>query len=416
MVIPEKLKSSVVAVPAPRIPPRPATKVSLLRSGSTAPGWRGIRAETPADATPEAQKKAQHEAEAARKELGEYLHSVLTTPNLMVLVGSGASLGKVGGPSMQDLWRKTAALPKFKEALAVVKQPAGDEWIENLMSRCRSASQFLDGDPAKHVCEFLAAAEKMIWNECSNFVPKADLSGHETFLRRMARRRLRAPRLKLFTTNYDLCFETAASQLGIILVDGFSFTEPRRFDPRFFNCDVVRRAKGSDEANDFVEGVVQLFKVHGSVNWDDTNTGVVQAQNPETPCLIYPANTKYQQSYTQPHLELMAQFQSALREPNTCLVTVGFGFNDNHLSAPILAAVDSNPSLKLLAVDRSAKVKGESGSGAYAGLAARIGKGEADVALLNADFAQFAELIPQLRALSPAEQIERSVRQIARES
>ena len=196
----------------------------------------------------------------------------------------------------------------------------------------------------------------------------------------------------------------------------FSFTEPRRFDARFFNYDVVRRAKGSDETNDFVEGVVQLFKIHGSVNWDDTKSGIVQTNKPETPCLIYLANTKYEQSYTQPHLELMAQFQSALREPNTCLVTVGFGFNDNHLSAPILAAIGSNPSLKLLAVDLLARKKSESGSGVYSDLAGRIRKGEADIALLNAEFTQFAELIPQLRALSPAEQIERSVRQIARES
>jgi hypothetical protein len=396
-------------VPAP-------TRISFLQAANVSAGWSELNPEIPADASPEAKKKAQQEADTARKGLSEYLHTVLTTPNLIVLAGSGASLGKVGGPSMKDLWNEAVKLPKFKEAAAAVKHPPGDEWIENLMSRCRIAKQFLEGPTATSVKEFLSAAEKQIWNACSQFISKADLAGHQTFLKRMARRRLRAPRLKLFTTNYDLCFETAAGRLGMILIDGFSFSEPRRFDPRLFNYDIVRRAKGSDEANDFVEGVAQLLKLHGSVNWDVTEVGIVQAAIPKNPCLIYPANTKYEQSYSQPYLELMAQFQFALREPNTCLVTIGFGFNDNHLSTPILAAINSNPSLKLLAVDRSAKARSSAGDGVYGLLDKRISSGEADIALLNAEFSQFAELIPQLRALSPAEQIERSVRQIARES
>jgi hypothetical protein len=412
MPVPERPKA-VAAAPT-TVPAVVPTKISFLRAGSATPSWRELNPETPADATPEAQKKVQQDADAARKELAEYLHAVLTTSNLIVLVGSGASLGKVGGPSMQDLWNEASRLPNFKAAAAAVKHFDGDEWIENLMSRCQMGKQFLDGTAATAVSAFLSAAEKMIWTACSGFLAKADLGAHQTFLRRMARRRLRAPRLKLFTTNYDLCFETAAGQLGIIIVDGFSFSEPRRFDPRLFNYDIVRRAKGSDEANDFVEGVVQLFKVHGSVNWDVTESGIIQAPAPKTPCLIYPASTKYEQSYSQPHLELMAQFQSALREPNTCILTVGFGFNDNHLTAPILAAVNSNPSLKLLAVDRSARAKGDAGNGVYGILAKQIAGGESDISLLNADFSQFAELIPQLRALSPAEQMERSVKQIAR--
>ena len=112
----------------------------------------------------------------------------------------------------------------------------------------------------------------------------------------------------------------------------------------------------------------------------------------------------------------MSQFQSALREPNTCLLTIGFGFNDNHLSGPILAAISSNPSFKLLVVDRSAKEKSELPSGAYYMLREKIASGEADIMLLNAEFSQFAELIPQLRALSPAEQIERSFKQIVKGS
>ena len=90
MATPDKPKAGAAAA-AP-------TRISLLRVGSASAGWRELNAEIPADATPEAQKKAQQDADAARKELAEYLHTVLTTPNLIVLAGSGSSIGKVGGP------------------------------------------------------------------------------------------------------------------------------------------------------------------------------------------------------------------------------------------------------------------------------------------------------------------------------
>jgi len=400
------------------VPQLPEAKISFLQAthGTPPMEWQDIGAEIPAVAEEEAQSKARQEGEATRKQLREYLHSVLTTPNLVVLAGSGASLGKVGGASMQQLWEEASKLPDFKEILTAVKQPPEDEWIENLLSRCKTAEQFFDDPVAAKIKCFLKASEEMIWETCSNFIRDADLEAHKTFLRRMARRRLRAPRLKLFTTNYDLCFETAGGELGITMIDGFSFSQPRRFDPRFFNYDVVRRAKHTDDSHDFVEGVIQILKLHGSVNWGYTPEGIIQIEEPKNPCLIYPAITKYELSYSQPHFELMSQFQSVLREPNTCLVTIGFGFNDNHLSAPIMAAVESNPSLKLLAVDSAAKSKSKNTTSTYFKLRQKIAIGETDIGLLNAEFAQFAELIPQLRALSPAEQIERSVSQIARES
>lgn len=388
------------------------TKISFLKSSSPKSGWLSLDLSLPETTSEELLKKAEHDAKALHKQLDEYLQSVLTTPNLVILVGSGASCGKAGGPSMKDLWDAVSQLEKFEEIVSITKYPKEDEWIENLLSRCQSAEFFLDASNAKKVKDFLSAAEALIISKCSDFLEKADLNGHRIFLKRMARRRLRAPRLKLFTLNYDLCFETAAADLGITLIDGFSFAVPRLFDPRFFTYDLVRRSRARDESHDFVEGVVQIMKLHGSVNWDNTPRGIIQGTNPKKPCLVYPASAKYEQSYSQPYLELMAQFQWALREPNTALVTVGFGFNDHHVTAPILAAVESNPSFKLLAVDRCAEEKSAKGDTVYHKLQQKINSGEADLALLNADFDQFAELIPQLRALSPAEQIERSIKQM----
>ena len=124
----------------------------------------------------------------------------------------------------------------------------------------------------------------------------------------------------------------------MIVVDGFSFTQPRKYDPRFFNYDIVRRPHTNEDQGSYLEGIFQIYKLHGSVNWARNKDGSIEEkQNPtsEEACLIYPAKGKYQQSFLQPHLELMSQYLVALREPNTCLIVTGFGFNDNHLSEPI---------------------------------------------------------------------------------
>ena len=385
--------------------------IQLLRQRTAEAKWVKLSPE-PNPSNSESEKETSGKAKSARKELDEFLQSMLTTPNLVVLAGSGCSLGEVGGPSMEDLWEKAVNINEFQTVCSLVKHLEQDRWIENLLSRCRMALDFLDENDKATIANYLKNAEKMIWDACTEFLDKANLSGHKIFLKRMARRRMRAPRLKIFTTNYDLCFEAAAASIGITPIDGFSFTQPRRFDPRFFAFDIVRRAKGQDETHDFVEGVFQLLKIHGSVDWDIKEGKIIQSLSPEQPCLVYPASTKYEQSYSQPHLEIMSQFQGILREPNTCLVTVGFGFNDNHLTAPILAAADSNPSLRLLVVDPSAQAKSENPDSAFSRIADRINRGEAEIALLQADFKQLAELIPQLRALSPAEQITRGVRQL----
>ena len=58
------------------------------------------------------------------------------------------------------------------------------------------------------------------------------------------------------------CLQSSAGYL-----DGFSFTAPRRYDPRFFGYDIIRRPRSGDDLGHFLEGVFLLYKLHGSVNW-----------------------------------------------------------------------------------------------------------------------------------------------------
>jgi hypothetical protein len=200
-------------------------------------------------------------------------------------------------------------------------------------------------------------------------------------------------------------------------LDGFSFATPRYYDPRFFSYDIVRRPRNGDDLGSYLEGVFLLYKLHGSVNWarDDGRTIFEKtAPEPEEACLIYPARGKYQQSFTQPHLESMAQYLAAVREPNTCVLVVGFGFNDDHLAEPLLAAAKSNPHLRLVIVDPDAEAKTASGNGYWTQFSELGVQGE-DMWFIAAGFESFAQMIPDLKSLTPADTLMKAIRGVTRE-
>ena len=357
------------------------------------------------------------------------LKSALQMPNIMVLAGSGTSLGNiVNGPKMWDLWRacttddmETIANACFTES-KFNSQIDANQNIEICLSHCEAYLQV--GENVDKTQSFINKCKEIILDKCRFITYKnAQLVGHKEFIRKLARRKSKDPRVKLFTTNYDTCFEDAAGLLGITVIDGFSFSMPRIYDARFFDMDIVRRNTSSSSTNThYLEGVYQLYKLHGSTNWSRRNTNsyiIEQAENvtAENSCMIFPAKGKYQQSYIQPHLELIARFSQSLREPNTCLIIAGFGFNDDHLSEPILSAILSNPHLKVIIVSPTIESdieKPSSETSKYWGMFKKIAddRKNDEIFFLNCDFQQFSSLIPDLTALSPAENLHENMKKL----
>lgn len=167
----------------------------------------------------------------AQQKLTRYISDVLLAENLVVLTGLGTSLcvkdqqGNGLAPTMNDLWN--AASDAAGAAFEQVKQKAkyradgGNDNIETLLSFCHLAEE-LESDPI--VKAFIEKTESIIVSKCSFVEDETLLPVHEPFLRKVARRSTRLPRMKLFTTNYDLCFEAAANRSRFIVIDGFSHT------------------------------------------------------------------------------------------------------------------------------------------------------------------------------------------------
>ena len=356
------------------------------------------------DLSPDDGEEGANYSDQLRQSLTEFLRS----PNLIVLTGLGTSLcikdnsGKKLAPTMGDLWDaiETKVTPRvFAEICNRVRHrketdpDSGEECfvadIELLLSKCLIFNQY---KPSPEIRKFIKQAEAVIVDLCDFLDDSATLAVHEAFLRRIGRRPTRHPRTKLFTTNYDAAFETAASRIHFTVVDGFSHTMPQEFDSGYFAYDLVRRDDDGSAPN-FIPNVFHLYKLHGSIDWKQDDERIIKQVSPEKPVLIYPRHSKFELSYESPFLDLMSRFQGSLRQTETSLLVIGFGFNDKHLTQPILSAIRSNVGLRTIVVSPSLE---GSENDAVALIESLISAGDSRLGLVAATFEEFVPFLPDL--------------------
>ncbi|HRO44824.1 SIR2 family protein [Agriterribacter sp.] len=280
--------------------------------------------------------------------------------NVVILAAAGTSMdngdSNTSGKTRTGLWSFCQTeIDAFSDSISEYKKKEFyiKKDIEGLLSYIILYEK-LNGEIKKGESILRAALEAKIAKACKlNLQPQAP---HIDFLNKLTARKTNDPRVKLFTTNYDLLFEMAANQSGFVVIDGFSFTHPRKFSGRYFDLDIVNREKTRvKQEESFASKVFHLYKMHGSLNWfkDVSNNNIVQQDEPTKPLIIYPANEKYESSYEQPYFEMMSRFQQALRKETTLLIVIGFGFQDKHIQNVIIEAVEQNPSFQLLIVNYS---------------------------------------------------------------
>lgn len=356
------------------------------------------------------------------EQLKQSLTDFLRSQNLIVLTGLGTSLciqdddDNTLAPTMWDLWNgieEDVTEDRLNWVCEHVGQPvvkdedSGEDIykqdIELLLSKCLLAQEF---KRHKNVATFIRKAEAVISNLCNFVSDDTSLDVHEAFLRRIGRRPIKHSRTKLFTTNYDLAFETAASRIHFVTVDGFSHTIPQEFDSSYFAYDFVRRDDDGSSPS-YIQNVFHLLKVHGSIDWQSKGERIIKTEAPDDPVLIYPRHTKFELSYESPFLDLISRFQSSLRQTETSLLIVGFGFNDKHLTQPILSAIRSNVGLRTIVVSPSLETEGGEAVEKIQGL---IESGDSRLSLVAGTFEQFVPLIPDLISETEEERHRRRMR------
>lgn len=290
--------------------------------------------------------------------------------NLLVLSGAGSSMD-VGGLSMSQLWAKAEEKYLIKDGenikengFEIICKAVNFDYskkdLEALLSQIDGYGKFVSDSKIKingsekGLSKLKKEIFELIRAHCTIPKPK-DNFPHKALLEKLLQRKQTSPRVKIFTLNYDLLFEYAATEVNAIVIDGFSFTIPRTFSGRFFDYDIVQR-EGSKlkEEDNFIQRVFHLQKLHGSLNWerDIEDKKVRIKENPKNPLIIYPREAKYADSYEQPFFEMMARFQRSLRINNdTLLVCIGYSFNDKHINAVIEEALNQNPGFRLAVID-----------------------------------------------------------------
>lgn len=278
------------------------------------------------------------------------LEKLLPAEQLFALTGAGSSIG-FGGKSMAGLWDEIDVIKSFEayvDEIGIEQALFDRKDLESILSRAKLYLAFKPNDTLEKLIEGI---EETIKNLC-NFKLE-DTSTHLEFIKQLTSRKSKQGRLKVFTTNYDTVFEQTASEGSYVVIDGFSFTQPRRFNGKYFDYDIVIRENSRIAADEnFASNVFHLYKLHGSVNWETRGEEILQVENPAKAMMIYPNNNKYESSYEQPYFEMMGRLQSELRKKGTTtLIVIGFSFADKHIFMMIKEALNYNASLNLMIIE-----------------------------------------------------------------
>lgn len=310
-----------------------------------------------------------------RSRIEPWLTSLFQSEHLSLLCGSGITnaisylSGSTGGTTMSGS-PFTTYKAEIEEAAKASAEKSGRE-KGNIEDQIRTANDLLLGlkilkkdseaDTLKlNLTQVIEDFSKSILNG-ENGIATSDVDKRENafsvlvnFLLSFASRTGNRERLNVFTTNYDRLIEVGAELAGIHLMDRFVGTMMPIFRSSRLNLDIHYNPPGIRGEPRYLEGVARLTKLHGSVDWVQSENeirriGLPFGANDIAPYLqapglkgidalklmIYPNSAKDRETAEYPYVELFRDFAAAICRPNSTLVTYGYGFGDEHINRVI---------------------------------------------------------------------------------
>ena len=285
----------------------------------------------------------------------------IVNDNPVLVIGCGASMN-YGIPGMWDL------------AMAIkadfAKTPPFSEESKNCVNkliRKLDAEMGLEDAMLSLKCteEVENRILKIVWNQIKpkdndvfvdivqsrNRLPLADLLTHLIYHRANAG-------VDVVTTNYDCLIEYAASQTDAYVNCGCS----QSCIGQFIGFDYKNQlAKLKD-----YEGCVNIYKIHGSLDWFVDNNGKMHSYpnltyipNEMKPCIITPGTNKYERALEDPHRSLISSVDGLFKEASGYMC-IGYGFNDKHIQPNLLKmAIDRKKRILIVTKDLTEKIKNE---------------------------------------------------------
>jgi hypothetical protein len=306
-----------------------------------------------------------------------HLAALLRLENVGVLLGSGASIGPLGGKTIAGLWKdfETAHSSSRQwlqdnafltsslniETLADDLEIAAREW-----RRAGSAElaklEGVRADLQRAVIE-AALLQKAWWSGGGVPIEASELSDHRAMLQKLtSARQPGQPAPWVFTTNYDLAVEWAAETIGLKTINGFDGLHRRELSSHNFDLG-WRNVLARGEAR-FGTYHVYLAKLHGSLSWYRSSDDFILEASASSrwaelePFLegkthtlpgvvVLPSTAKYDQTVGFVLGEMFRRFAEFLARPQTSLFVTGYSFADDHLNRLLRSALQ-NPTLQLV--------------------------------------------------------------------
>lgn len=310
-----------------------------------------------------------------RSRIEPWLTSLFQSEHLSLLCGSGITnavsflAGAKGGTTMSGV-PFTSYKDEIGEAAEASAKASGRE-KGNIEDQIRTANDLLRGLRILKKDTEAVTLEKELNKVISDFA-KSILEGERdiattaedkrknafsvlvNFLLSFASRTGNRERLNIFTTNYDRLVEVGAELAGVHLMDRFVGTMMPVFRSSRLNLDIHYNPPGIRGEPRYLEGVARVTKLHGSVDWVQSEKeirriGLPFGADDITPYLnapglkgadalklmIYPNSAKDRETAEYPYVELFRDFAAAICRPNSTLVTYGYGFGDEHINRVI---------------------------------------------------------------------------------
>jgi hypothetical protein len=357
---------------------------------------------------------------ASRKHIEPWLSAIFQADHLNLLLGSGftTAIGNMAGAP-------TTAMTKVKfdtmydaaiDGHAEAGAKAMGRGSANIEDKFRSGLTLLDGlaviDTAEadklktaldsQMCAFLTSllkSESGIATGSDEPSRKKAEAALQSFLLSFACRATSRERLHVFTTNYERLIEHGCDLAGLRTIDRFVGALNPIFRASRAEVDLHYNPPGIRGEPRFLEGVVRLTKLHGSLDWffDKEERRIHRKgipfgappkhtdvpKKPVDSVMIYPNAAKDVETTQFPYAELFRDFAAAVCRPNAVVVTYGYGFGDDHVNRVLLDMLTiPSTHLVIIAYDGNDRLRNFCGKTRDAQVSLLIGTHFADLATI----------------------------------
>ncbi|MDR2927800.1 MAG: SIR2 family protein [Cytophagaceae bacterium] len=271
----------------------------------------------------------------------------------LIILGSGASI-PFGIPSMSELGKH------LKENITF----SGTEDKEQFDSFKLEFEKSNDLETTLLKLQLRDAVLNEIVCKTWSFINKKDVEFYEkllqdnsiiplseliTYLLNTAQRKL-----TIVTTNYDRLAEYAASVANAFICNGFSQT--------YYGIFSTNIHKNNFSQTKGFAGQVNLWKVHGSLDWFSKNN--IDCHLPMrrtipdnyTPSIVTPGSTKYSMTHFEPYRTIFAEADAEIINARSILC-VGYGFNDVHVQPKLITQIKNGKPIVVITKELTTNTK-----------------------------------------------------------